>query len=88
MSRASVRDVEASRGAGGKQVAPWRAQARRRHLPACLVGKKQLAGAGQHSAGPPGGPAGELARLRLVSFSLSLSVFLIYSIISVALGLY
>ena len=59
-------------GSGGKQVTPWRARARRRHLPACLAGKKQLAGAGQHSAGPPGGPAGELAGLRLVNFSLFL----------------
>ena len=81
--------IQASRGAGGKQVAPWRAQARRRHLPVCLAGKKQLAGARQHSAGPPSGPAGELAGLRQVSFSLFFfSVFLIYSIISVASGLY
>ena len=65
-------------GVGGKQVAPWRAQARRRHRPASLAGKKQLAGAGQHSARPPGGPAGGLGGLRQVSSSLSLflSVFL------------
>ena len=65
-------------GVGGKQVTPWRAQACRRHLPACLAGKKQLAGAGQHSAGPPGGPAGELAGLRQVSFSLSLFLFFLF----------
>ena len=62
-----------SRGAGGKQVAPWRAQARRRHLPACLAGKKQLAGAGQHSARPLGGPAGGFGGLHPVTSSLSLS---------------
>ena len=80
-SRGSGEDVEVvqtSRGAGGKQVAPWRAQARRRHLPACLAGKKQLAGAGQHSAGPPGGPAGGLGGLRQVSSSLSLFFLFFY----------
>ena len=44
--------AQVSRGAGGKQVAPWRAHARRRHLCACLARTKQLAGMGQHSAGP------------------------------------
>ena len=69
--------VQASRGVGGKQVAPWRARARRRHLRACLAGKKQLAGTGQHSARPPGGPAGGLGGLRQVSSFLSpFSVFL------------
>ena len=69
---------QASRGPSGKQVPPWRARARRRHLPACLAGTKQLAGTGQHSAGPPGGPAGGFARL--VSF-LSLFLFSIYSVL-------
>ena len=55
-----VEVVQTSRGAGGKQVAPWRARARRRHLCACLARTKQLAGMGQHSAGPPGGLGGGL----------------------------
>ena len=47
-----VEIIQVSRGVGGKQVASWRARALRRHLCACLVRKKQLAGMGQHSAGP------------------------------------
>ena len=48
----NVELTHVSRGAGGKQVAPWRARARRRHLCACLARTKQLAGMGQHNAGP------------------------------------
>ena len=47
-----VEITQVSRGAGGKQVASWRARARRRHLCACLARTKQLAGMGQHSVGP------------------------------------
>src|SRR4051812_28729754 len=53
-----VEDVQRVGRRSGEQVTPWRARARRRHHPACLAGTKQLAGSGQHSAGPPGGPAG------------------------------
>ena len=51
-SDGNVKPAQVSTGAGGKQVAPWRARARRRHLCACLARTKQLAGMGQHSAGP------------------------------------
>ena len=43
------RDVEVVQlvhGRGGKQVAPWRARARRRHLSACSGESKQLTGHG------------------------------------------
>ena len=62
MSRGSGR-VEGGRPAhprrGGKLLAPWRAHARRRHLSACSGESRQLTGAGQHSAGPPGGLPGK-----------------------------
>ena len=61
----------------GKLLAPWRARARRRQLSACLAGTKQLAGMGQHSAGPPGGPADGL-RPGKFSPSLLISVFLFF----------
>ena len=70
-SRGSGEDVEVvqtSRGAGGKQVAPWRARARRRHLSACSGETKQLAGTGQHSAGPASGLPGRIPSLSLFSF--------------------
>ena len=58
---ASKGSSNASTGEGGKQVAPWRARARRRHLPACSGESRQLTGAGQHSAGPPGGLPGKFS---------------------------
>ena len=42
----SWRVVQLVHGLGGKQVAPWRARARRRHLGACSGGSKQLTGHG------------------------------------------
>ena len=57
MSRGSGASREVGqliRGEGGKQVARWRARARRRHLSACSGESRQLTCAGQHSAGPPG----------------------------------
>ena len=65
------RDVEVVQlvhGRSGKQVAPWRARARRRHLSACSGGRKQLTGAGQHSAGPASGLPGKILSLSLFCF--------------------
>ena len=68
---ASRGSSSASTGEGGKQVAPWRARARRRHLSACSGESRQLTGAGQHSAGPPGGLPGK-------SFCFLFSLLFIY----------
>ena len=62
------RSTSASSGAGGKQVAPWRARARWRHLSACSGKRKQLTGAGQHSAGPASGLPGKILSLSLFCF--------------------
>ena len=62
------RSTSASSGTGGKQVAPWRAHARRRHLSACSGKRKQLTGAGQHSAGPASGLPGKILSLSLFCF--------------------
>ena len=43
---ASWRVVQLVHGRGGKQVAPWRAGARRRHLSACSGESRQLTGYG------------------------------------------
>ena len=49
----------------------------RRHLlPACLAGKKQLAGTGQHNAGPPGGLGGGLRLGKSFPFIFSFVLFL------------
>ena len=73
---ASKGSSSASTGEGGKQVAWWRARARRRHLSACSGESRQLTGAGQHSAGPPGGLPGEfLCLLFLYLFIYFCSVF-------------
>ena len=53
----------------------WRARARHAHLPACSGKGKQLAGTGQHSAGPAGLASG--LRWRQVSFFL----FLLFSVL-------
>ena len=66
--------VQRIHGRGGKQVAPWRARARRRHLSACSGESRQLTGAGQHSAGPPGGLPGK-------SFCFLFSLFLFISVL-------
>ena len=77
MSRGSGR-VEGGRPAhprrGGKLLAPWRAHARRRHLSACSGESRQLTGAGQHSAGPPGGLPGKFLCLLFFSLYLFISV--------------
>ena len=78
VSRARGRDMEVVQlvhGRSGKQVAPWRARARQRHLSACSGGRKQLTGAGQHSAGPASGLPGKILSL--------LSVFLFICFCSV-----
>ena len=69
VERATWRSTSASSGVGGKQVAPWRARAHRRHLSACSGERKQLTGAGQHSAGPASGLPGK------IPFSFLFSVF-------------
>ena len=67
-ARGASREVgQLIRGGGGKLLAPWRAHARRRHLSACSGESRQLTGAGQHSAGPPGGLPGEFLCLLFVS---------------------
>ena len=71
-----VEVVQLVHGRGGKQVAPWRARARRRHLSACSGESKQLTGAGQHSAGPPGGLPGEF--LCLLVFSLFIYFYTVF----------
>ena len=58
----------------------WRARARHAHLPACSGKGKQLAGTGQHSAGPASGLPGKWPGKTL---SLSLSVLILFSILQV-----
>ena len=74
-ARGASREVgQLIRGEGGKLLAPWRAHARRRQLSACSGESKQLAGAGQHSAGPPGGLPGEFLCLLFFFLFLFISV--------------
>ena len=75
---------EGPRGASVRQASrevAWRPRARRR-APLCLPGeRKQVAGTGQHSAGPASGLPGGLAGLPGKSLSLLLnlvSVFLFF----------
>ena len=81
-----MKPAQVSTGAGGKQVVPWRACAHRLHLCACLVRTKQLAGMGQHSAGPARW-AGQVSVLGRRSLSLSSKLFSVFYF-SVTSGLY
>ena len=57
----------------------WRARARHAHLPACSGEGKQLAGTGQHSAGPAGlGRTGRSSGKRLPLFIFCFLFYLIY----------
>ena len=56
----------------------WRARARHAHLPACSGKGKQLAGTGQHSAGPAGlGRTGRSSGKRLPLFIFCFLFYLI-----------
>ena len=76
MSRGSGRVEEGrpARPRRGRQAAGAVASSRSpRHLSACSGESKQLAGAGQHSAGPPGGLPGKFSAFcSLFSFYLFL----------------